>query len=69
MEAFDRQVLTRLPLAEAMWTLMRYVVPPRVARELFERHRGTGSERRIEFGTLVELVGEALTHYGGSGRQ
>ena len=69
MEAFDRQVLTRLPLAEAMWTLLRYVVTPSFASELFERHRGTGSERLIEFGTLVELVGEALTQHGGSGRQ
>jgi hypothetical protein len=69
MQAFDQQVLTRLPLAEAMWTLLRYVVTPTFASELFERHRGTGSERLIEFGTLVELVGEALTQHGGSGRQ
>jgi hypothetical protein len=69
MQAFDRQVLTRLPLAEAMWTRLRYVVTPSFASELFERHRGTGSERLIEFGTLVELVGEALTQHGGSGRQ
>lgn len=61
MQAFDRQVLTRLPLAEAMWMLLRYVVTPSFASELFERHRCTGSERLIEFGTLVELVARPIS--------
>jgi hypothetical protein len=69
MDGFESEVLKRLPLAEAVWTLMRHVVSPEFARDVFDRHRGTGSELQIEFGTLVELVADALTQHLGSGRK
>ena len=69
MELFDREVLSRLPLAEAVWTLLRYVADEQLLSELFECHRRTGSERDVPFSLLVELVTDALLQHAGSGRQ
>ena len=69
MDTFECEVLARLPLAKAVWTLLRYVVSPDFAAALFERHRGTGSEMEIRFATLVELVTDALLEHSGSGRR
>lgn len=69
MDAFEREVLNRLPLAEAVWTLLRHVVSPEFSAALFARHRGTGCELDVKFGTLVELVTEALLEHGGSGNR
>jgi len=69
MDAFSREALSRLPLAEAALTLLWYVADDATLDELFERHRGTGSEREVRFALLVELVVGALLHHQGSGRQ
>ncbi len=69
MEAFETQVLSRLPLAEAVWVLLRYVASDELLRRLFEEHRGTGSERDVTFALLVQLVANALLDHAGSGRQ
>lgn len=44
MEAFGREVLSQLPLAEAALTLLRHVADDATLGRLFERHRRTGSE-------------------------
>ena len=69
MDGFDEEVLARLPLAEAVWTLLRHVADESLLSQLFERHRGTGSERDVPFALLVELVTDALLQHAGSGRQ
>lgn len=69
MDGFDREVLGRLPLAEAVWTLLWHVADEPLLTELFERHRGTGCERDVRFALLVELVTDALLRHEGSGRQ
>lgn len=69
MDGFQREVLSRLPLAEAAWTLLWHVADEATLSQLFQRHRGTGSEREVRFALLVELVVEALLHHQGSGRQ
>jgi hypothetical protein len=69
MDGFEREVLSRVPLAEAVWTLLRYVADEHLLAELFESHRGTGSEREVTFALLVELVTDALLQHAGSGRQ
>jgi hypothetical protein len=69
MEEFRREVLSRLPLAEAVWTLLWHVADDATLSQLFQRHRGTGSERDVRFSLLVQLVIEALLHHQGSGRQ
>jgi len=69
MDDFEREALARLPLAESVWTLLRYVVSPEFAAELFDQHRGTGYEGDVRFGVLVELVSDAILQHGGSGRR
>lgn len=69
MNDFEREVLARLPLAEAVGVLLRHTVSPEFAASLFDRYRGTGCEAAIRFDTLLELVTDALVQHGGSGRQ
>lgn len=69
MDGFSRELLERLPLAEAAWVLMRHAAGPEMLNELFERHRGSCYEDKISFDLLVELVHAALVVHGGSGRR
>lgn len=65
--AFDDEVVRRLPLAEAVWIVLRHVCDPGRLSVLFDQHRGTGWEGAISFGLLVEMVSEALVRHRGSG--
>jgi hypothetical protein len=70
MEAeFAREVLSRLPLAEAVLRLWRWVADPLFLLSVFARHRGLGYEKEISFGVLVELMADALLEHQGSGRK
>ena len=66
---FAREVLTRLPLAEAVLWLWRWIVDEQFLHELFRRQRGRGYEQVISFPVLVELIADALLEHRGSGRQ
>ncbi len=66
---FAREVLTRLPLAEAVLTLWRWVVDPLFLLVLFARHRGAGYEKVLSFAGLVQLIADALLEHRGSGRK
>jgi hypothetical protein len=66
---FTREVLGRLPLAEAVLTLWRWVADPLFLLSLFARHRGAGYERVLSFGVLVQLIADALLEHRGSGRK
>jgi hypothetical protein len=57
---FAREVLTRLPLAEAVLTLWRWVVGEFFWHSLFARHHGAGYEKVLSFGSLVQLMADAL---------
>jgi hypothetical protein len=70
MEAeFAREVLNRLPLAEAVLSVWRWVTDPLFLLSVFARHRGLGYEREISFGVLVQLIADALLEHQGSGRK
>lgn len=69
MDQFQRKVLDRLPLAEAVLTVLQYVWREEDLRRLFDQHRGTGSEVSVTFAQLVELVVNAILEHQGSGRQ
>lgn len=69
MKTFERGALARLPLAQAVWMLLRHAIAPEIAADLFERYRGTGCEVELRFATLFELVADALLEHGGSGRR
>jgi hypothetical protein len=66
---FAREVLTRLPLAEAVLTLWRWVVDPLCLLALFARHRGAAYEKVLSFASLVQLIADALLEHRGSGRK
>ena len=70
MEAeFARELLSRLPLAEAVLSLWRWVADPLFLLSVFARHRGLGYEKEISFGVLVQLIADALLEHQGSGRK
>ncbi len=66
---FAQEVLGRLPLAEAVLTLWRWVADPLFLLSLFAHHRGAGYERVISLGGLVQLLAAALLEHRGSGRK
>jgi Transposase DDE domain len=70
MEAeFAREVLSRLPLAEAVLSLWRWVADPLFLLSVFARHRGQGDEKEISFEVLVQLIADALLEHQGSGKK
>lgn len=70
MEAeFAREMLSRLPLAEAVLSLWRWVADPLFLLSVFARHRGQGYEKEISFGVLVQLIADALLEHQGSGKK
>jgi hypothetical protein len=70
MEAeFTREVLNRLPLAEAVLSLWRWVADPLFLFSVFARHSGQGYEKEIRFEVLVQLIADALLEHQGSGRK
>jgi hypothetical protein len=70
MEAeFAREVLSRLPLAEAVLSLWRWVADPLFLLSVFARHRGQGYEKEFSFGVVVQLIADALLEHQGSGKK
>src|ERR1700680_3885684 len=62
-------ILERLPLADAVLTLLSRAFDPVFLSELFQKHRGRSFEQQISFANIVQLIGDALLQHGGSGRQ
>ena len=69
MDAIDSNVWQRLPLAEAVLILWRFVADDKRLEELFERHRDRCYTKVLTFTTLVHLMNDALVMYRGSGRE
>jgi len=57
---FAREVLTRVPLADAVLSLWRWVADPLFLLSVFARHGGAGYEKESSFGGLVQLIADAL---------
>jgi Transposase DDE domain len=66
---FDREVLSRLPLAEAVLSLWQFVCADEPLDVLYDRHRGGTYEKKITFPLMVQLVRDALLEPEGSGHQ
>ena len=70
MEAeFAREILSRLPLAEAVLSLWRWVADPLFLLSVFARHRGQGYEKESSFRVWVQLIADALLEHQGSGKK
>jgi hypothetical protein len=66
---FDREVLSRLPLAEAVFALWQWICDDQHLASLYDRHRGGTYEKKITFPLMVQLVRDALLEPDGSGHQ
>jgi Transposase DDE domain len=69
MDDFDTELLSRLPLAEAVILALSHVAQPSFLDDLYERFRGRTYQKTLSFPVLVHLISDALVQHGGSGRQ
>jgi hypothetical protein len=66
---FAAEVLARLPLAEAFYTVWAYLASDTVLGPLFDRHRGRCYQDQLSFAELVGVLADATTRYRGSGHR
>jgi hypothetical protein len=69
MDRPSKEVLARMPLAEAVLLLWRWGTSEERLESLWDRFRGRCYERIISFSLMVHLIADALLQYGGSGRR
>jgi hypothetical protein len=60
MEPFTRDVLAKIPLAEASLRVLAYVLEPGALNAVFEEYRGGHYTKLISFATMTRLVSDAL---------
>lgn len=63
---FDREVLSRLPLAEATLLLWQFICDDASLHQLYDRHRGRTYQKKIPFPLMAQLVRDALLEHDGS---
>lgn len=69
MDAFERQALARLPLAEAVLHLWGHVTDPDCLQTIFDLNRGQSYHKELSFQTIVHLIADALLEHQGSGHK
>ena len=69
MDGFQKELLNRLPLAQASMRVAGYALDPAGLADVYKAHRGSCYESILTFEGLVRLVLDALAVYGGSGNQ
>src|SRR5215211_4334194 len=62
-------VLARMPLAEAVLLLWRWLTDDSFLEDLFARHRQRSYDKVISFPLMLQLICDALLQHGGSGRR
>ncbi len=69
MDAFQMELVRRLPLAQAVLGLLDFAVDPPFLDGLFQQYRGRCYQDTLRFSTLVHVVRDALLVHEGSGRK
>jgi hypothetical protein len=69
MDCPSQEMLARMPLAEAVLLLWRWVASEERLQGVWDRHRGRCYELVISFPVIVHLIADALLLYKGSGRR
>jgi hypothetical protein len=69
MDSPAPEILARMPLAEAVLLLWRWLADEEHLKGVFERWRGRCYEKIISFALMVDLIADALLQYAGSARQ
>jgi hypothetical protein len=67
--SFNRKVLAKLPLADATWRVLHFVLDDDWLGDLWDRTRGRCYSRVLQFSTLTRLIADALVEHAGSGRK
>lgn len=60
MQAFEREVCQRLPLADAVFRLLDYALADDFLDGVFDRHRGRSYQDTLTFPCFVRLIADAL---------
>lgn len=69
MDRPSEEVLARMPLAEGVLLLWKWVTYEERLEGLWNAHRGRCYEKIISFSLMVHLIADALLKYEGSGRR
>ena len=69
MDRPSKEVLARMPLAESVLLLWRWVTNEERMQSLWNEHRGRCYQKIISFVLMVHLIADALLKYNGSGRR
>jgi len=69
MDAFAKEALSRLPLAEAVMRCWQWAMNGPALQGIFDRYRGRSYESVLTFETIVDLTAKALLEHRGSGNQ
>ena len=69
MDDFNQELLSRLPLAEAVLVALSHIAQPAFLEDLYERLRGRTYQKVLSFPVLVNLICDALIQHKGSGKQ
>jgi hypothetical protein len=69
LDAYARETLRRLPLADATLSLWAYVLQPTFLAQVFAQYRGRSFEDTLTCARFVDLIGDAWLEHDGSGRQ
>jgi len=69
MECPSKETLSRLPLAESVLWLWRWITRDERMETLWETHRGRCYQKSISFPVMVQLVADAVMQFDGSGRR
>ena len=69
MDRPSKAMLARMPLAESVLLLWRWVSCDERMQDLWNQHRGRCYEKVISFSLVVHLIADALLKYNGSGRR
>jgi hypothetical protein len=69
MDRPSEETLARMPLAEAVLLLWKWVTCEERMAEVWQRHRGRCYEKLISFSLMIELISAALLQHKGSARR
>jgi hypothetical protein len=69
MDAFERELSDRLPLAAAVLETFRFAFDERQIQQLYDQHRGRSYTAVLRFPCFLAMVRDALLQHGGSGHR
>jgi len=69
MDRPSEDVLSRMPLAESVMLLWKWVTAPERMQAIWDKNRGKCYEKLISFDVMVNLIADALIKHEGSGRK